>query len=516
MKMLLAGPGTGKTTRVKEIIAQNYQKAKNILVLSFTNATVNDLTKSFSNDSRINCCTLHSYALRINHLSDRYILDGKAEAPFLEKFAESIDVDFEHLCSVYKCITFDNMISECVRFLSSNPVYADENIGKLDLFIVDEFQDFNESERKLVYLIAGHANDTIILGDDDQSIYGFKDADPVGIIDLYRNDTIEKLEHEHKCYRCPGEIVDQGILLISKNKNRVYKPWNKINNNRGIVRKQFSTQAETNNFIVDEIEQIRKSKPNTTFLVLNPVRYYVDELIQLMDDKSLEYVNFWAEPMTDEQYRLIWWLKVIYSERKLLNLVFLSKYLTPHFKKKFKSKIKQALQKGIEQNSGLESISEMFNSDLVKYVLDPPQFENLIHDHPEFSKFSEFVDTDNLPASLNDLFKEIRPKQLFNPESINVMSIHKSKGLEADVVFINSLVDGVLPNNTRGIDTIEAQRRLFFVGITRAKRLVYLLASVKWDGRFVNKVDKSQFQYSYRDKKWNARFSKFVDEMKLN
>jgi len=514
--MLLAGPGTGKTTRVKEIIAQGYTEAKNILVLSFTNATVNDLTRSFGEDQRVKCFTLHSYALKINHLSDCYILESKVEKERLQKFATSIEIDFQEICSHFNCITFDMMVSECVRFISSNPVYARENIGQLDLFIVDEFQDFNEMERELVRLISGHARDTIILGDDDQSIYDFKDADPNGIIELYNDDAIEKLEHEHKCYRCPDKIVDHGILLINKNRNRIPKPWNKTKKEGGIVRRQFITQTETNDFIVGEIERIRKSNPNTTFLVLNPVRYYVDELIQLLNDKEIAYVNFWAEPITDEQYRLIWWLRAFYSEHKLLNLVFLSKYLTPHFKRKFKEKVRQALKAGTDEDSLLEVLSDIFKQPLYIYVNNPPTFENLISNHPEFSEFSEFIDVDNLTASLNDLYKEIKPKQIFNPEAINIMSIHKSKGLEADVVFINGLVDGVLPNSQRGIDTIEAQRRLFFVGITRAKWIVYLLAPVKWDGKYVNKVDKSQFRFSVREKMWNARFSKFVDELNVS
>ena len=93
------------------------------------------------------------------------------------------------------------------------------------------------------------------------------------------------------------------------------------------------------------------------------------------------------------------------------------------------------------------------------------------------------------------------------------MSIHKSKGLQADVVFINGLVNGVLPNEQEGIDTVEAQRRLLFVGITRAFRNLFLLSSVEWDGKYVNKVDKSQFSYSPQQKKYDARTSTFVDEM---
>jgi len=203
VKVLLAGPGTGKTARVRSIVDKDFADAERVLILSFTNATVQDLTASFSGYPGVECQTLHSYALKINHLKDHYILDAKQEAPILEKLADSPDGDLGFLCAQLKCISFDAMIAECLRFLKTNPVYGSEQIGELDLLIVDEYQDFNATERTLVEAISEFAAEIIILGDDDQSIYGFKDADPDGIIELYGRDGIERIDHEHICFRCP-------------------------------------------------------------------------------------------------------------------------------------------------------------------------------------------------------------------------------------------------------------------------------------------------------------------------
>ncbi|MBU1086079.1 MAG: AAA family ATPase [Candidatus Omnitrophica bacterium] len=79
MKMLLAGPGTGKTTRVKSIIRNDYPNAENVLVLSFTNATINDLKESFKDFDNVSCYTLHSYALKINHLPNLHVLQDPDE-----------------------------------------------------------------------------------------------------------------------------------------------------------------------------------------------------------------------------------------------------------------------------------------------------------------------------------------------------------------------------------------------------------------------------------------------------
>ena len=105
-----------------------------------------------------------------------------------------------------------------------------------------------------------------------------------------------------------------------------------------------------------------------------------------------------------------------------------------------------------------------------------------------------------------------KPKD-FIKGAINLMSIHKSKGLESDYVIINGLVNGILPNETKGIDTLEAQRRLLFVGMTRAIRELYLISTVEWESADSYKVDHSQFKYNYRTKKVQARTSMYIEDI---
>ena len=218
MKILLAGPGTGKTTKIKTLIAEDYAKAEKIKVISFTNATVNDLTESFGDNPNVFCSTLHKFALTLNHLPELHIIDNSIEKKILLALSDKIEIDFLTLCGQVKCITFDEMISSCVSFIKANPAYAEDKIGKLDLLLIDEFQDFNPDEQKLVMLASKLASETIILGDDDQSIYGFKDADPEGIITLFNDDQVEKIPHENICYRCPDTVVDYCIALLKNNK----------------------------------------------------------------------------------------------------------------------------------------------------------------------------------------------------------------------------------------------------------------------------------------------------------
>jgi len=291
MKILLAGPGTGKTTKVKEIIENEYAQARNILVLSFTNATINDLKGSFRDFENVNCYTLHGYALKINHLPTLHVLNN-FETQIIQTYASKLKNNFDELCVFLKCITFKDMIKKCICFIQANPAYASENVGKLDLLIVDEFQDFNEVERELVYLLSKQANETIILGDDDQSIYEFKDADPDGIINLYKQERIEKIEHENKCYRCPDDIVDYCSNLITRNQHRVEKEWKKSNKKGDVLFKQELTQKETHEYIAEEIKKIKSQNPRSSILILSPVGltpFYVPTLIRELSALSVVY-----------------------------------------------------------------------------------------------------------------------------------------------------------------------------------------------------------------------------------
>jgi len=110
------------------------------------------------------------------------------------------------------------------------------------------------------------------------------------------------------------------------------------------------------------------------------------------------------------------------------------------------------------------------------------------------------------------MFKEIEEME---EKNIKIMSIHKSKGLGADYVFMIGLNEGILPNRKRGNDSMESQRRLFYVGMTRAKKQLYLYSNIKIEGKHVNKVNKDDFKYDYKSKDWNGKSSSFISELKL-
>ena len=101
------------------------------------------------------------------------------------------------------------------------------------------------------------------------------------------------------------------------------------------------------------------------------------------------------------------------------------------------------------------------------YILNTPTLDDFFSGHADFEFAKEFIDKDDIEGSISKLVSKVTLKRNLKGK-INFMSIHKSKGLQAEYVFISGLVSGILPNETKGIDTIEAQRRLLFVGLTKS------------------------------------------------
>jgi len=517
MKLLLAGPGTGKTTRIKELI-NDQQDLNKILVVSFTNATIHDLLKSFF-DAGIgitekNCITLHKYALKINHQKGLHILNG-IETEILKLYAKKFNITFNDLCKTLGCITFEQMITQTTAFIKTNPAYLQDLIGDIDLLIVDEFQDFNPIERELINLLSLHSKAAIILGDDDQCIYEFKDADTEGIINLFNDTAVENLIHHNICYRCPDCVVDACSNLIKINQKRVIKEWKKSGRSGEIIFKQLRTQNESANFVIQEIEKIQSSSPEASVMILSAVEFAVEEILTVLKNKNITYTSLWNQKIDYEKIKRVWEVRTILGNKKILNLLFLV-----HENIKANKKVLKNINELLGKDLNFETVLDL----LEKSNSIDPAFTTLIKNKSsladivgtnKYSFLSQYLSELTLEDDLEKLSKVISEPMPFDSSGINIMSIHKSKGLQADYVFMIGMVEGIIPNALRGLDTLEAQRRLLFVGMSRSKNMLYLISTIEWDGKYVNRVDKKQFRFDFKSRKYLGRTSSFITELNL-
>ncbi|CAN5150766.1 ATP-dependent helicase [soil metagenome] len=522
MRILLAGPGTGKTTNIKQIIDAEFKTANRIIVLSFTNFTVNDLKENFADPKyqNIECSTLHKFAMKLNHLKDHYIL-GNKEVTILGGLAKALEINILDLFTQLKCITFDEMIARCLAFVEVNPAYVQDILGAVDLLLVDEFQDFNPNEQALILHISKIASETIILGDDDQSIYGFKDAKPDGIISIFEDSTVTKISHDNICYRCPDKVVEHATALIAKNKQRIAKDWKKNGKAGDVSFHQFANLNDSNAAILSKVRGIRENEPDASILILSRWKIVVSGLKEMFKDNGIEFRDCWFEEHEDALYEKIWWLNAIYGSHRIPFLIFLLKVNHSLTKAKARDLVAEGLGKGFNETALIDVLTskKFLSGEFLTYLSAPLPIEDFFVKHKDYEEIEPYINSLDLKRSLTNLTQALLPNKDFAKGEINLMSIHKSKGLQADYVFINGLVAGIIPNEAEGFDSIEAERRLLFVAITRAGKELILYATYIWDGATLNKnkADKDQFEYRFwtPDRDYSGKASTFISEMDL-
>lgn len=510
MKILLAGPGTGKTSKIKSLV-QGSGDGTNVLILSFTNTTVGDLQKKLADTgvTEQNCMTLHKFAVKYNHDKSRHVLLNK-EISELQQIAESTTIPFDDLCNFLSCTTFTQMIDRFVSYAKANETYLKEKMASYSILIVDEYQDFNPHEQALIDILIGIITDSYVLGDDDQCIYDFKDASTDKIIAFYNDAGNEKLDHEHKCHRCPDKVVHHASILIKKNTKRVDKTWEKSGKTGELIYKQLTTFADVAQYVGGEVKMIVEAKPNDSVIILSPVQFAVPEVVKKLDELGIKYTNYFTERIPEDMVTDSWKLKMLFGNYKYANLVFLG-YKSIQNRRKFYALLKTQFEKG--QN--FDELLQLFLSRLPEEVKQTHTDIEQALATEELKKFAELYEkaegqTEN--EKLENLFRAIEDVV---DESIKVMSIHKSKGLDAEHVFMIGLVEGIIPNKKKGSDTLESQRRLFYVGMTRAKDNLHLLSSVKIDGKDARTVNIDDFQFDRRQRQWNGKASVFIQELGL-
>lgn len=230
----IAGPGTGKTYTFKEIINSNEYKGKQILILSFINKLIDDLEKDFKDFPNVEVRTLHGFAKKqlgnINLFemldtiisADYFYIEGKSF-----NYRENLRRNRLHLPENSEAFEFykkrkqfyeqkNKIYSFDSSIFAVNIVFT-ENEGRIpqyDLILIDEFQDFNELEFDLIKIL-NKKNRIVVVGDDDQSLYDFKYAEPNIIRNLYGDSNNAKFSLDF-CRRCTEVIVNSANNLISE------------------------------------------------------------------------------------------------------------------------------------------------------------------------------------------------------------------------------------------------------------------------------------------------------------
>jgi superfamily I DNA/RNA helicase len=502
----VAGPGTGKSTAFKTIIDSDDYKGKKVLILSFINKLINDLSTDFKNFSTVDVLTLHAFAKQKlgdvdlsedldNIISEDFSFVNNGKIEYDKKFYEDNltkdeEAFYKERKNFYKhekeLYSFNSIIYAVSRFFNK----SEDNIpSKYDLILIDEFQDFNKAEFELIKLL-NKKSKVVVVGDDDQSLYGgFRNAKPKQIRELYKDQNTEEFSLDH-CYRCTEVIVDATNSLITNakskgfladrlegkkflypkdrkdNKNEVSKKYNKID---------FIPSVQGNKLIYELEKRIKKDiegEDKKRILILTP-GYFKQTIYAGLIGKGFNVVEF--ELFADEQCNKIKHKKLIntfkiLTERKTDNLALrsvLSLYLN-------NSKLKNLIVKSKQENKKIwncldDKTKKSIENDIEIFKKAKKGKEKLTP--KELKRFSELFTLKNILSKMIDGFDSVSK----NAIEIEMTTVMSSKGLSADFVYFIGIDDkNILDKETKNFTDHKICE--FLVAITRAKEKLTLIS----------------------------------------
>ena len=440
---------------------------------------------------------------------------------------------------------FGDLILFCVKLFEEHEDIRKIYQNNFKYILVDEFQDTNFIQNKWLNLLVNKNQNICCVGDDDQSIYSWRGAEIKNFLtfdQIYKDCKVFKLEQN---YRSTKNILETASNLISNNSNRVGKKlWSssiegelvKLNCYRSgkeeaqgisdIIEQKIKKRYSLNevSILVRAIYQTREFEERFLQLgigyrVLGGIKFYERAEIkdavcylrivnQKFDDLALERVIGSPKRGIGEST-----LSHIYTFGKINKLCLEDSIIKIIEKGEFKPKIKAALKHLINMiHKWRKASSSMKHHDLLKLILDESGYSAMLKNKKDLENENRLEnlkellramqDYDNLNNFLEHVALATSIDQEWEGAKVNLMTMHAAKGLEFDVVFLPGWEEGLFPHQKsleeKGDFALEEERRLAYVGITRAKKEAYLSFAMKrayhgdWmdslPSRFINEI----------------------------
>ena len=604
--MVLAGPGSGKTRiisqRIVSMVLDHDIPPTRILAISFTKASSLEMKKrtlAYGKDDRLNKVsfgTFHSsffrilrrYAgvsledllldldrfklvrsilkyLKISNYNDDDVLDLLNEISLVKnELVDYRDYDsksfeqeiFQKAYRLYEDekkrhgkIDFDDMLIQVYDLLNNDPAILSIVRQVFKYILIDEFQDINRVQFELIRLIAGQENNLFVVGDEDQSIYGFRGARPDFMLEFDQYFPSARHILLDTNYRSSKDIVDLSLGLIKKNKKRHPKDLKAFSKDPARISYIYPKDTDDEaRLVADQIfDRVgsQKGADYGDFAVIYRTNRQARAFVDAFMDKRIPFIlkdapktiyDHWVSLDIIAYLRIAMeigsggdWARVInkpfrYISKKSLakaeaSMDFLDCLLNDEDIKDFQKKNLEDLYidlnyvRGLSPQYGISYIRTTLDYD--RYILD--------YCHERRIKSQQIVEIlDELEAAAGpyrtilDFFKhidQVREEVKKNADKtagsslatsadkgVVLTTMHSSKGLEFDNVYIVGVNEGIVPYQL-GDDSkldIEEERRLLYVAITRAKRVLVISSPLK---RFGKKIGQSQFLKELQEKR---------------
>ena len=421
---------------------------------------------------------------------------------------------------------FGDLILHCVKIFEKNLDIRKLYSKNFKYILVDEYQDTNLIQSKWLNYLAEYNENICCVGDDDQSIYSWRGAEIKNFLKfdkIYENTKIIRLE---KNYRSTQNILSVASKLIENNQNRVGKKLYTNSDNGELVSLNcYKNGRDEATGAGDQIEKLKKKyllnnisilvraifqtrefeerflKIGLPYRIIGGIKFYeraeIKDCIaylriihQAQDDLSFErIINVPKRSIGDSTIKQI----NEYAKKNELSLEVASKKLLENNKIKPKTKIGlTSFLNLIEKWRNDFNVKKFGHIKLLQTILDESGYSQMLKNKKDLENenrlenikelLNAMKEFDNLESFLEHVALATSIDKNWEGQKVNLMTIHASKGLEFDVVFLPGWEEGLFPHQKsieeKGEKGLEEERRLAYVGITRAKKLVNISFSM--------------------------------------
>jgi len=538
--LIVAGPGTGKSTKLAEraafLLNHRGVPPDKIYLLSFTNASANDLKEKLEKEtdraSEIFLSTVHGLAnkiLRDNSNDNYYISDFLddmiiAKDAYPTKFHQELedflkmrnknaanlkkegDEQYDKMKNFYKSFNFYEITAKVVNLFETEPQILKRYQNKIEYLIVDEYQDLNIADQKFIQLLSSSENTGLtICGDDDQSIYGFRHASPDGMVkNFYSGKFINK--KMCCCWRSPTSIIEvsRPIIKMTEEKldiRRIPKllfgkdtpDKVEIISIPSATKKQNKEATWVAKKIKDLLSEAKEKSEKYRILVLASQREITDGLKLILKDAKIPLKSWRKRILKLKNPKLLYYaLRFIrepkdnFAVRAIINLlqgnIVLSEIVNLAIDKRkslwdvIKEESPPQIRNSIQTLKILETIDR--NTEPVKIIDKIGDILDIAKIDKGYKKIEELAkSSENINYLLTNISNEYLDVESFEVESpieneqfVEIMTMHSSKGLTADCVFIMGAENEFIPGTKLTPDNI----RLFYVALTRSKGKLFI------------------------------------------
>ncbi len=624
--LVLAGAGTGKTgvltTRLIRLLIEKIALPGEILSVTFTNKAANEMRERITNQigdmsSGLKWLgTFHSVGAQIlrfhpNKLgleNDFIILDTDDQVRLLKQIIKDENIDdkrwpakqllnlidkwknkglypedissndgdyfangkghllykiYQERLKYFNAVDFGDLILESIRLFENNQDILESYQNRFKYILVDEYQDTNVSQYKLLKLLTGKYQNICCVGDDDQSIYSWRGAEISNILRFEKDFPEAKIIRLEENYRSTGHILTAASKLIENNESRLGKTlWTNSGEGEKITVKSNWDGEEEARLITSELEKLSLKNYNldeTAILVRASfqMREFEDRFISVglpykviggprfYERKEIRDVNAYLRLATQPNdslalERIINTPKRGIGETSVKKIRDRSKENNKPLIESIKELIDEKSFKGKTADSLDKLVKLIFHwNQLIKEEDKVDIAEVIIEDsgYLEMLRNDKSLTAEGRVENVYELFRSLEPFESIKAylehislvmeidsnqygKKVSLMTLHAAKGLEFDYVFLPGWEEGVFPNQRAvdegGLEALEEERRLAYVGVTRAKKKasIYYAANRRMHNQWISSIP-SRFVTELPEENIETDLSNYAGEKEL-